>query len=68
MNYNFFSSNFINYSAVNRETIDEYKFENITIPSEMVIQVPVHTINHDPEYWDNPEMFIPERLANKPLM
>jgi cytochrome P450 len=34
----------------------------------MVIQIPVHTINHDPEYWDNPEMFIPERLANKPLL
>jgi cytochrome P450 len=34
----------------------------------MVIQIPVHTINHDPEYWDNPEMFIPERLAKKPLL
>jgi cytochrome P450 len=63
-----FSSNFINYRAVNRETIDDYKFKNITIPSEMVIQVPVYNIYKDPEYLDNPEMFIPERLANNPLL
>jgi thromboxane-A synthase len=53
------------YLGVNRETIDDYKFKNITIPSEMVIQIPVHTINHDPEYWDNPEMFIPERFSQE---
>ncbi len=51
------------FRGVNRQTIVDYKFENITIPSGMVIliQIPVHTINYDPEYWDNPELFLPQR-------
>jgi cytochrome P450 len=49
------------FRGVNRQTIVDYKFENITIPSGMVIQIPVHTIIHDPEYWDNPELFLPQR-------
>ncbi|XP_076361148.1 cytochrome P450 3A8-like [Tachypleus tridentatus] len=34
----------------------------ITIPKDMIIQIPIYAIHHDPEYYPNPNAFEPERF------
>ena len=36
---------------------------DITIPKGAMIDIPIYMLQHLPEYWDEPEEFIPERLA-----
>jgi len=37
----------------------------VTIPKGVDILIPLFLINRDPELWDNPSEFIPERFADK---
>ncbi|XP_060066309.1 cytochrome P450 3A8-like [Ylistrum balloti] len=36
---------------------------NINIPKDMVVNIPVGAIHKDPEFWPEPEKFIPERFT-----
>ena len=36
---------------------------DVTIPKGAMIDVPIYMLQHLPEYWEEPEEFIPERLA-----
>ncbi|XP_023238533.1 cytochrome P450 3A29-like isoform X1 [Centruroides sculpturatus] len=51
------------YLFVNREASDNVQYENIFIPKGMSIQVPVYWLHRDPNNWENPEEFRPERFA-----
>lgn len=33
------------------------------LPKGMVISVPVYSLHHDPQFWPEPEKFIPERYT-----
>ncbi|XP_023238254.1 cytochrome P450 3A19-like [Centruroides sculpturatus] len=48
---------------VNREATENVQYENIFIPKGMSIQVPVYWLHRDPDNWENPEEFRPERFA-----
>lgn len=41
------------------ETFGEYQ-----IPAKTRIVIPVHVIHHSPKYWENPDLFSPERWLN----
>ena len=36
---------------------------DITIPKGAMVDIPIYMLHHLPDYWDEPEEFIPERLA-----
>ena len=43
----------------------DYKVdENLTIPKDMVVTVPIREIQRDPEHYDEPLQFKPERFQN----
>ncbi|XP_037539369.1 thromboxane-A synthase isoform X2 [Nematolebias whitei] len=46
-----------------RETEHECVLNGQLLPKGMVIQIPVCFLHHDPEYWPEPEKFIPERFT-----
>lgn len=48
-----------------RKAAQDYKIpnSNITIPKDVMIQIPVHSIHNDPEYYPNPAKFDPERFT-----
>ncbi|XP_009601421.1 6,7,8-trihydroxycoumarin synthase-like isoform X1 [Nicotiana tomentosiformis] len=47
-----------------RETIQNSILEGYKIPPKTIIYVNYWAIARDPEYWENPEEFIPERFLN----
>ncbi|XP_067133377.1 cytochrome P450 3A29-like [Centruroides vittatus] len=51
------------YLFVNREASENIQYGNIFIPKGMSIQVPVYWLHRDPDNWENPEEFRPERFA-----
>ncbi|XP_069131898.1 cytochrome P450 3A29-like [Argopecten irradians] len=47
----------------NRMCVRTTKVKDITIPAGMAVMVPVYAIHHDPEVWENPKVFNPERFS-----
>ncbi|XP_054796828.1 phenylacetaldehyde oxime monooxygenase CYP71AN24-like isoform X2 [Prosopis cineraria] len=52
---------------VPRETIGDAKLGGYDIPSKTLIFVNTWAIQRDPEIWDKPEEFIPERFENSQI-
>ncbi|KAH7515700.1 hypothetical protein FEM48_Zijuj10G0054300 [Ziziphus jujuba var. spinosa] len=50
-----------------RETMSHFKINGYDIFPKMLIQVNAWAIGRDPEYWENPEEFIPERFTNNSI-
>lgn len=50
---------------VNREPVEEVMYNNVRIPKNISIQVPVYYLHHDPTLWNDPETFDPERFSRE---
>ena len=47
---------------VNRECREDYDLNGIHIPAGMEIVIPLYALHHDPDAWQDPEKFDPERF------
>ncbi|XP_004243471.1 premnaspirodiene oxygenase-like [Solanum lycopersicum] len=52
---------------VPRECREETKIDEFTIPLKSKVMVNVWAIGRDPENWENPECFVPERFENSSI-
>ncbi|XP_015894475.1 cytochrome P450 71B26-like [Ziziphus jujuba] len=50
-----------------RETISHFKVNGYEVYPKTTIQINAWAIGRDPEYWKNPEEFIPERFNDSPI-
>ncbi|XP_069132752.1 cytochrome P450 3A2-like [Argopecten irradians] len=51
------------FMRVDRKCVRTTKVKDITIPAGMMITIPVYAIHHDPDVWEKPEVFDPERFS-----
>ena len=51
-------------AQVNRECVNDYKFNDIYIPAGLQVIIPVYFLHRDPDVWPNPEKFDPERFRS----
>ena len=49
-------------AQVNRECCENYDLNGIHIPAGTEIMIPIYVLHHDPDAWQNPENFDPERF------
>ncbi|XP_033752177.1 cytochrome P450 3A2-like [Pecten maximus] len=49
---------------VNRMCVKTTKIKNITIPAGVAVTLPIYALHHDPEVWEKPEVFNPERFSD----
>ena len=47
---------------VNRECCEDYDLNGIHIPAGTEILIPIYVLHHDPDAWQDPEKFNPERF------
>ena len=47
---------------LNRECTEDCKVNGIPVPKGMEIIIPFYALHHDPDAWENPEKFDPERF------
>ncbi|XP_023235456.1 cytochrome P450 3A24-like [Centruroides sculpturatus] len=50
-------------SFINRITSKQFYYKNIKIPEGLTLQAPLWQMQRNTEYWDNPEIFDPERFS-----
>ena len=50
------------FAQVNRECSEDYDLNGIHIPAGMEIVIPIYVLHHDPDAWQDPEKFDPERF------
>ncbi|XVF49754.1 hypothetical protein PTKIN_Ptkin04bG0039000 [Pterospermum kingtungense] len=50
-----------------RETSANVKLEGYDIPSKTIVYINAWAIQRDPNWWEQPEEFIPERFKNNPI-
>ncbi|XP_071785280.1 cytochrome P450 3A19-like [Asterias amurensis] len=48
---------------VNRICKEDCVIQGVTVPKGVTVEIAVHAIQTDPEYWPDPEKFDPERFA-----
>ncbi|KZV15265.1 hypothetical protein F511_27547 [Dorcoceras hygrometricum] len=53
--------------SVPRETIEKCTIDGYEIASKTLVHVNVYAIGLDPEYWENPTEFIPERFLDSSI-
>ena len=51
-------------AQVNRECVDDYKFNDIYIPAGLQVIITVYFLHRDHDVWPNPEKFDPERFRS----
>ena len=51
-------------AQVNRECCENYDLNGIHIPAGTEIMIPIYVLHHDPDAWQNPEKFDPERFRS----
>ncbi|XP_032225376.2 cytochrome P450 3A8-like [Nematostella vectensis] len=51
--------------VMTRECTKECTINGITIPAGMIVKYPIYTLHHDPEAWEEPEKFNPERFLTR---
>ena len=49
-------------AQVNRECSEDYDLNGIHVPAGMEIVIPLYALHHDPDAWQDPEKFDPERF------
>ncbi|MBK8020416.1 MAG: cytochrome P450 [Chloroflexi bacterium] len=49
--------------GTSRDSIEEVEIGGYTLPKETVIMIPIFAVHRDPRWWNNPEMFDPDRFA-----
>ena len=49
-------------AQVNRECSEDYDLNGIHIPAGTEVVIPVYSLHHDPDAWENPDKFDPERF------
>ncbi|EDV24428.1 uncharacterized protein TRIADDRAFT_13664, partial [Trichoplax adhaerens] len=47
---------------INRDVKQDTTINGVHIPKGVMIGFPVYSIHHDPQFWSNPDDFIPERF------
>ncbi|XP_063953067.1 cytochrome P450 3A24-like [Lytechinus pictus] len=52
---------------ISRVCTKEYEVNGFTIPKGMQVDIPIYTIQRDPEIWPEPDKFIPERFTKENL-
>lgn len=50
-------------SFITRTCAEDYDYNGLKIPGGMIILIPVYQLNHDPNLWNQPEKFDPERFS-----
>lgn len=58
---------FPSFPAVPRYSLHDDELDGYTIPAQSMIVVNIAMIQRHPEFWSNPEGFMPERFLNKKL-
>lgn len=43
---------------------EDITIKGVTIPKGCIVVIPLYALSHDPEYWDDPMEFNPERMRN----
>ncbi|XP_060072369.1 cytochrome P450 3A8-like [Ylistrum balloti] len=51
-------------TRTDRVCLRDTEINGIKIPAGMNISVPIYAIHHDPDNWEDPDKFIPERFAD----
>jgi len=49
-------------TRIERKAVQNTKLDNILIPKDSYIIIPIYTIHRDPDHFENPNEFIPERF------
>ena len=56
---------FYDFCSYWRHCVKEYKYKDITIPKNSIVDIPSTLLHMDPQYWKDPETFDPMRSLNK---
>lgn len=52
--------------VIGREAIQDDEVDGFHIPAKSMLLFNIYGIHHNPNYWDNPESFAPERFLPEP--
>lgn len=50
---------------ISRECCKEYKIDDLTIPKGVIVNASIWDIHHDPEHWNDPWIFDPDRFSSE---